>query len=333
MASAPEDPFDRAEGMRYVGRIARHALDHFIEGSDPACPRLGGLPRLGGDNPDYLYTSAPLSADYEYRLRGHRGEASFLALGTYSGDVGTEEGLKISGYLSESDLDFDDEGRFEIVISVEKKPGLWLPMQATTSQLMIRQSLLDRKRQRPAEFELERIGEEITPSALDPDRYAAQLDRAGRYVEGAIAQFLAWTDHYAARPNEIRLLEPALAAQAQGDPQTHYYLGYYDLEPDEVLQIDLVPPACEYWNLQLCNHWLESLDYENHAIHVNHHTAEYDEAGRVRMWVSDRDPGRPNWLDSAGHRRGCIVLRQVGTDHPDDPICRVMTFSGSQEAT
>src|SRR5215813_125521 len=72
--AAPADPLDRAEGLRYVGRIARHALQSFIEQSDPAAPVVAmGLPKLGGDNPDYLYASAPLSGRLEYRLRGNVG--------------------------------------------------------------------------------------------------------------------------------------------------------------------------------------------------------------------------------------------------------------------
>src|SRR5262252_8824004 len=70
--AAPADPLDRAEGLRYVGRIARHALQSFIEQSDPAAPAVVmGLPKLGGDNPDYLYAYAPLAGRFEYRLRGN----------------------------------------------------------------------------------------------------------------------------------------------------------------------------------------------------------------------------------------------------------------------
>lgn len=324
LASAPEDPFDRAEGLRYVGRITHHALKSFIESSDPAHPQVAGLPKMGGDNPDYIYASAPLSSQYEYRLSGNRGDASFLGFGTYQGDVGTEEGLELSGYLAGSELETSASGDFEIHVSSREQPGNWLPMKSATRQLMVRQSLLDRQNQKMADFEIERVGGGEPPEPLDPERYTRQLHRAGQYVEGAIAQFLNWTNRYAARPNQVLRLDEDLASAAQGDPSTHYYLGYYALQEGEALRIDLVPPECEYWNLQLCNHWLESLDYNHHTVHVNHHTAVADPSGRVRMVVSPEDSGLPNWLDTAGHLRGCIVLRQVGTDRPDDPICQVL---------
>ena len=163
---------------------------------------------------------------------------------------------------------------------------------------MTRQTLLDRRQQQPATFAIERTDGAGGPSPLDPLRYARQLARAGAYVEGAIGQFLVWTSRFASRPNEIRRLDPDLAAGAQGDPSTHYYGGYYQLAPDEALVVELVPPACEYWNLQLCNHWLESLDYEHHGIHVNDQTALAGPDGRVRIVVGERDPGVSgvNWL-------------------------------------
>src|SRR5574340_693315 len=98
--AAPDDAFERAEGLRYVGRIAKHALQVFIEAGDPAAPVVTtGLPKLGGDNPDYVYAKAPLSGRFEYRLRGSMGDVSYLGIGTYSGEIGTPEGLRCSGYL------------------------------------------------------------------------------------------------------------------------------------------------------------------------------------------------------------------------------------------
>jgi len=324
IAAAPEGEFERAEGLRYVGRIAAHGLLSFIEESDPSAPAVThSLPKLGGDNPDYVYGSAPLSGEYEYRLRGSFGDSSYLGIGTYYGGVGTPTGLQCSGYLAGKDLKADADGRFEIVLACEKRPGNWLPMRPETSQLMTRELLLDRRRQRPTHFEIERIGAQGGVRPLDPARYAEQLARAGSYVEGAIAQFLDWSSTFASRPNRIQLLDERLASGARGDPNTHYYAGYYAIAPDEAMVVDLVPPRCEYWNLQLCNHWLESLDYWNHTIHLNHHTAVAGPDGSVRVVIAQHDPGVPNWLDTVGHERGCIFLRWVGTREPYDPVCRV----------
>ena len=324
IANAPADAFDRAEGLRYAGRIASYAMRNFIEESDPAAPCLSALPKLGGDNPDYLYSRAAISGDYEYRLWGNRGEASFLGFGSYHGDVGTDEGLRLSGYLAGADLETDAEGNFEIRIACEERPGNWLSMLPETRQLMVRQALVDRSSQRPAHFEIECLDGGGSAQPLDAETYTRQLQRAGAYVEGAIAQFLAWSQNFEQSPNQVLPLDPELAGNAQGDPNTHYYGGYYEIAEDEALLIDLEPPDCEYWNLQLCNHWLESLDYEHHGVHVNHHSARPDASGRVRVVVAHREPALPNWLDTAGHRRGGMFLRWVGTPTPYDPLCRVV---------
>lgn len=95
MAVAPDDPLDRAEGLRYVARIARYGLTRFLEEGDPAHPVVThSLPKLGGDNPDYVYSVAALSGAWSYRLRGRLGDSAYLGLGTYHGDVGTREGSR-----------------------------------------------------------------------------------------------------------------------------------------------------------------------------------------------------------------------------------------------
>ena len=319
---APDAPLDQAEGLRYVGRIAKHALQSFVEERDPAAPVITGLPKLGGDNPDYVYTSASISGDHVYRLRGQLGDASYLGIGSYAGEVGTEEGLRCSGYRAGDELRIEEDGRVEVVIACQEQPGNWLPMAPDTTQLMIRELMLDRRHQRSAHFEIERIDGEAPPEPLSPLRYADQLAGAGAYVEGAISQFLTWTEAFSASPNTLPRIPDHLQVAAQGDPSTHYYGGYYALEPGSALVIELTPPPCEYWNLQLCNHWLESLDYTRHTVSVNHDSAVLRDDGSVQVVIAREDPGVPNWLDTAGHDRGCIILRQVGTQHPCDPLCR-----------
>ena len=285
IAAAPDDPFERAEGLRYVGRIARHGLLSFIEESDPSTPRVTqSLPKLGGDNPDYVYGSAPLSGEYEYRLRGSFGDSSYLGIGTYYGGVGTPTGLQCSGYLAGKDLATDGAGRFEILLSCEQQPGNWLSDAA-------RDLAADdpRAAARPAPPAARALRDRAQRC---PERPAAArsraLRRAARARRAATSRARSRSSSTGRRPSPrgpttSRLLDEALASGARGDPNTHYYAGYYQIGADEALLVDFVPPRCEYWNLQLCNHWLESLDYWHHTIHVNHHTAVARSDGSVRV--------------------------------------------------
>jgi len=322
--AAPDDPLDRAEGLRYVSRLTRHFLKATIEDADPAAAVLSTeTPKIGLDNPDYVYFGARLSAKFEYRLRGSLGDAHMVGFGTYSGGLGTKEGLVRNGYLTSDALEYDANGRFEISLSQEERPGNWLAMRPETNSLQVRQTLLDRRNQQPARIELARTDGGAGPSPLDPARFSRGLDRVGMMVGGVIGQFLGWTEAFRGHAHEIRELDPSLLAVAQGDPNTSYNYSYWELAEDEAFVVEFTPPECEYWNLQIGNHWLESLDFQHYATHVNQETATTRPDGSVQIVVARRDPGVPNWLDTAGHARGGLALRWVGAAHPPQPRTRV----------
>ena len=115
--------------------------------------------------------------------------------------------------------------------------------------------------------------------------------------------------------------------EAGGDPNIIYYHSYWQLAPDEALVIDATPPACETWNFQLDNHWLESLDYRYFQIHVNKHTATYRDDGAVRVIVAHQDPGLPNWINTVGHDRGAMTWRWIRANEHPQPQTRVVKFS------
>ena len=53
---APLDPFQQAEGMRYLSRLTRAGLEAYVEYPDPSFPRLRRMVhetvKMGADNPD-----------------------------------------------------------------------------------------------------------------------------------------------------------------------------------------------------------------------------------------------------------------------------------------
>ncbi|MEH6571398.1 MAG: hypothetical protein V7709_20110, partial [Halioglobus sp.] len=83
---APKDAFNQAEGYRYLTRLLRGGLESFLEHRDPAFPQLRcgahETIKLGADNPDNRYESAPLNPAYDYRITGTRGSVDYLGLST-----------------------------------------------------------------------------------------------------------------------------------------------------------------------------------------------------------------------------------------------------------
>ncbi|MEH6582077.1 MAG: DUF1214 domain-containing protein [Halioglobus sp.] len=328
LENAPESDLDRAEGFRYLARLTSHALGRFMERPDPTRPHIGyNAPRIGGDNPDFLYGSCTITGSCEYVIRGNRQQAFNIGIGSYYGGLGSGKGLLCSGYLLLNDLEVDDQGDFEIQVSVKEKSGNWLPLLEESNSILIRQTVLDRAGNTPASLSIECLDAAAVArpvEALRPEAFEKSLQLAGLFVGGVVGQFLHWTNTFKERTNEIHPIDPALLAFAQGDPNTSYNNGYFDLADGEVLEVELSPPVCEYWNLQVANHWLESLDYLDYRTHYNHSNAAVDTDGKVRLVIAKTDPGVVNWIDTAGHDRGCIALRWIKAESDATVNTRVL---------
>jgi hypothetical protein len=325
---SPYDPFDRAEGFRYLSRLTRVALESYIEFADPMAPALRRpsheTVKIGADNPDNYYQSAAVSGQYSYRIRGVRNTVYYLGLGTYVGNYGSGGRMGQSGYLEGADLEIAPDGSFEIVLSCDEQPGNWLSMEPDTSSLIVRQTFQDRTKEAIADLTIERLGADGPPRPVTAGFIDAGLAAASAYVAGTANLFADWAEGFAAHKNELPIFDPAVARAAHGDPNICYFHGYWELGPDEALVIEVTPPECEYWNFQVNNHWMESLDYRYHRIALNHHGAHYEPDGSVRLVLAHEDPGVPNWLETAGHSRGTMCLRWIrANDHPH-PTTRVV---------
>lgn len=316
LANTPDRGLDQTEGFRYLARLTQAGLARFIERSNPLEPSFNyNAPRIGGDNPDFLYGSASINAQHDYRIHGNRNEAFNVGIGSYHGGLGAGKGLQCDGYIFLNDLETDAEGNFEIIASQQEQAGNWLPLSEQSNAILLRQTVLHRGQDLPAEFLIELLHpEHITAEPrppLDGPGLSKALKLSGLFTAGVVGQFLGWTNDFRQRPNEIHPINPELLAFAQGDPNTRYHNGYFELAEDEGLVVELDPPNPEYWNIQVANHWLESLDYLDYQTHLNHASASVDEDGKIRLVISNGMAPVRNAIDTAGHQRGCISLRWI----------------------
>ena len=329
--------FDRGEGLRYLSRLARAGLISFAEATGPEYPVFRTMPemvKMGLDNPDNFYRSASVNPAYDYRLRGRRGSIHYLSLAAQDQNFAAKDKITGgAGHLNDSDLTLGADGSFEVYAS-QKEPakgsGDWLRLGPNTKQILVRQTFLDRAKEQPVDISIECVGHEgAAPPPLEATRMPGQLLGSALYAVGCAQWFYDWVIGYReqAPSNAFHLPPMEKHLHMGGDPNIRMWLGFWELAPDEALVIEVTPPECHYWNLQLGNIWAESLDYHFHQTHVNSGQARYEADGSVRIIVAHEDPGTGNWLDTAGHHHGTMGVRWVrAKDHPE-PQCRVVSLA------
>ena len=62
--------------------------------------------------------------------------------------------------------------------------------------------------------------------------------------------------------------------------------------------------------------------YRYHRTNVNKDTAWVEADGSVRIVLSPRNPGWPNWITTAGHANGTILFRLTGAEEIVRPTTR-----------
>ncbi len=310
---APQDAFQQAEGIRYLTRLTRGGLEAFVEYCDPAFPVLRRMVhetvKMGADNPDNYYFNAQVSGKYEYRITGKRNTVHYIGFFTQNGNYGTTGGLAPCGQLEHTDLKVKEDGSFEIILSKTPRGDNWLKIEEETGLLMVRQTFLNRHLEVPAEVRVENLDGRTAPEPVTPEMVDNGLGTASLFVGGASLLFARWANGFQKHTNRLPLFDPEVSNAAGGDRNIIYYHSHWKLADDESLVIDVKPPACDSWNFQLNNYWMESLDYRYFTVCINKGSAVYGPDGSVRVVVAHRDPGVPNWIDTCGHREGTMCWR------------------------
>jgi hypothetical protein len=326
---APQDAFNQAEGYRYLARLARAGLEGLLEDADPQAPVFKRVVhetvKMGADNPDNYYMNASISGAHEYKITGTRGTVRYLALATQSGHYGRGGGLPPTGMIEASGMEIAPDGTFTIAVSREKRPGNWLPMTDDSGLLIVRQTFGDRSKETLATLKIERVDGPHVARPLTPERLVDGLESAGTLVAGASLLFAKWARDFQAHSNQLPRFDPEVSNQAGGDPNIAYYHSHWRLGPDEALLVEATPPPCDYWNFQVNNYWMESLDYRYHRVHLNRETAAYEPDGSVRIVVAHQDPGARNWLSTVGHDQGTMCFRWVRAASHPTPKTRVVS--------
>lgn len=328
---APQDPFQQAEGLRYLSRLTRAGLEAYLEYGDTSHPVLTRMVhetvKLGADNPDNYYMNAQIDGQYDYRIYGNRNSIHYLGFFTQNGSYGTTGGFAPCGVLQGSDMKLKEDGSFEIFLTQSPRGDNWLKIEEETTIIMVRQTFMHRYKETPAELVIEKITEVQKPAPLSPERVEEGLRMAAMFVAGAPLLFTRWAQNFQKHSNQLPPFDPEVSNAAGGDADIIYYHSHWKLKADEALLIEVKPPLCDTWNFQLNNYWMESLDYRYFNICISKGNAEYEDDGSIKIMVAHQDPGIKNWIDTAGHYEGTMCFRWYRIDVNDvavEPKCKLV---------
>ncbi|MGD1171327.1 hypothetical protein ACKUVQ_21150 [Mycobacterium seoulense] len=314
---------DLAGGMRHLLVLLTAGIDEVLR-FDPD-PILGvqrtstdDIVTWGMECPDCLYTRAVLRGGESYRLFGNRGTARYVGLQTMNGIAATANELV-------DELEVDPDGNFEVVLSADERPGNWMRIEGDHPTLTVRHFFYDWDTEVASSLHIERLGDAVDahgPSVGPDAALSRQLVALGDFVRDNLAFFLQFGG--AAPTNGF--LPPIDRTDIGAAAENRPVIGRWELRPDEALIVEVKPPQGIYWSFSIGNPWWETIHYGRHQSSLNAHQAVVDSDGLVRVVLCAADPGVANWLDTAGHSNGPIILRCVRTETAPTPAARVVAY-------
>ena len=304
-------------------RIALEMHVEFADGAWPAFSPSHETAKIGADNPDNLYQYARLDGRCEYRVTGRRGTVAYLSFGTQKGGYETDGKMLQTGFLDAKQLEIATDGSFEIVLSEtprgQRAHGAGHQRVAGTPDLP-----------RPARgnagtTEDRAHRQRRSPGAPRPARAAGLTRRAVRRADVEAVRGLGRELPVArerCRPPTRRCASRSAAIR------TSITTTRWSLADDEALVIDVdTVPDCDFWNVQLNNYWMESLDYRHFDICVNKHSARRNADGGD----GGRRGPRGQVTRTGSIRPGIAPARSAGAGSA--PRSRASAHAGGEVAT
>jgi hypothetical protein len=337
MAKLPERLRGDPQVQQEAGRLLLEALAArtieaiSADGNHPVfLPSLNVTLNVYQPNADTTYRSAVITPGGTYRLRGEAGSLRILKLGQFGPTPDkASTGISAFAYNDFNALQHDAAGRFDVILSPTRPAGYagdWWQLAPTASSLLLRQVDLDWANERDPRISIERLDKPAERRRPD----AAELEHRLRGLAtsvGNTAFFLVDHVETLRRQGYVNRLKEFDVSHLGGLVGQFYYEGGYELSPDEALIVEAkVPDRCSYWSLILTNEIYETTDWYNNQSSLNGAQARVDHDGILRVVVSAKDPGVPNWLDTAGYASGAIQGRWTECSANPIPAVRKVPF-------
>ena len=297
-------------------------------------PHTGPLFPWGAPNHDTIYGFAPIDPQGLYRVSGTQGTETLASLMFRKGGANT--GQVHGATLGEIDVRALQTGVdrcFSLLISRERpadSQGLWFPLPAESTGLVARH-VTQEPNQSDGVWSLERLDRPAASVRLNDELIATRMGLMTQFV-GRLNEFLL---RLVMKLRADGYTNSFLADRFQGNggiAAQLYFQSLFEFDADEVLILESqLPRSVNYWSVQLVDPFYSAIDFIFHSSAYNGRQARIDSDGKVRFVIAAQDPGVPNWLDSAGWRRGGMFWRWHEADSFPVPTVKRVNASTLRE--
>ena len=325
----PTDPRMRAEGYRFVSRLAALAHQIYVDFGSSTHPVFlrnnDDISPFGAPNVDNNYYRAMVDPAGTYRITGNVAGQQEVLFSVQDGEFifGKTEVL---AELSLEELELDGDGRFELHLGGRERTGNWLPLGPDAVYINIREFVVDWEHDRSPPSTSSGSTTSVPRPASPPRRCRPPTTwrRAGSRPASRSGTSTRRPLKARAQVNDL----PAPMLPVGGAQNMLHGACTWDLEPDQALLVEFEPPEVSYWgNQTYIADWMVPLDFADRVTSLNHLQLHVDDDGKVRIVLSESDPGVPNWLDTSGLRTGLVTYRYVRPRTQPTPTSKVIAVA------
>ena len=311
----PDDAWLKQEAIQQMAMSLAQGYTAIFH-SDPQHPVfytfLNPIIKSAAPNPDYMYRSSFIEGTGSYRISGRRGTTLFVHLGIGSGYIGVDDvpGPTV-GNVDLDDLAIAADGSFSLIIAPERPAGYtgdFHQLDPRARTIGVREASYDWLNEIDSTMAIERLDGPATYRRWPIEEIAHRMERLAGFPERYAKLFVHFVQTLQKHPvNTVTMNDWAAIG---GLKDQAYYEGLFEFDEGECLLLETdVPETVRYWQVLLADQLFNTIEWEKCQSSLNGFQAARDGDGRFRAVICNRDPGVPNWLDTAGRFKGVIQGR------------------------
>ena len=337
-------PDARAEARVFALNSLQHALEFWSQ-ADPARPWFyrwfSPTKKLLGDNPDAIYYGSVIDPERDYVIRGNLAGAVYTSFTVEVGTAGGGMSKALGATLNDDEIKVGSDGSYELYLGQSPQPENWLALTPESGSVTTRHYF---EWDRPAATDpnmnvplsIEPTVDPGPPAIPNDETCALGLQRVITFLRSVTVDWptaprdipLDWVS-----PEANRFTNPPLdegnRAIGYAAADNAYRSTRYELGPDEALEIRGRFPNCRFANVVLNNRFIQTPPYRDRRVSLNRRQTVLEPDGSFRMILAHRDPGVPNWLDTAGAPTGTIFWRYLlAEEQPSQLETQVIPLDG-----